>query len=92
MAVMAVIFDFDDTLLPDSTSANDAQRLGEQGFDPPLAYLNLLLDEVRPGGRLEGLTNGRLRDFGATLDSTRFEGLRDMIYAGDGMTTPPASR
>ena len=93
MAVMAVIFDFDDTLLPDSTSAllseygidpaqfwaNDAQRLVEQGFDPPLAYLNLLLDEVRPGGRLEGLTNDRLRDFGAMLDSTWFEGLPQLF-------------
>ena len=93
MAVMAVIFDFDDTLLPDSTSAllgeygidparfwgEDAQRLVEQGFDPPLAYLNLLLDEVRPGGRLEGLTNDRLREFGATLDSTWFEGLPQLF-------------
>ena len=89
MAVIAVIFDFDDTLLPDSTSAlltefgidpTDfwtvrAQQLVEQGFDPPLAYLNLLLDEVRPGGKLEGLTNDRLREFGASLDATWFEGL-----------------
>lgn len=89
MAVMAVIFDFDDTLLPDSTSALlaehdidpahfwsvEAQRLVEQGYDPPLAYLNLLLDEVRPGGNLDGLTNDQLREFGKSLDSTWFEGL-----------------
>ena len=89
MAVIAVIFDFDDTLLPDSTSAlltefgidptdfwsGRARQLVEQGFDPPLAYLNLLLDEVRPDGRLEGLTNDWLGEFGASLDETWFEGL-----------------
>lgn len=93
MAVIAVIFDFDDTLLPDSTSAlldeygidptrfwsEDAQRLVEEGFDPPLAYLNLLLDEVKPGGKLEGLTNEQLHDFGASLDSTWFDGLPDLF-------------
>ena len=93
MAVMAVIFDFDDTLLPDSTSAllsehgidpaqfwsGDAQRLVEQGYDPPLAYLNLLLDEVRPGGKLEGLTNDRLEAFGRSLDSTWFDGMPEFF-------------
>lgn len=93
MAVMAVIFDFDDTLLPDSTSALlaecgidsgqfwkvDAPRLVAQGFDPPLAYLKLLLDEVRPGGRLEGITNDYLREFGASLDRTWFEGLPELF-------------
>ena len=90
---MAVIFDFDDTLLPDSTSAllsahgidpgqfwsGDAQRLVEQGYDPPLAYLNLLLDEVRPGGKLAGLTNDQLGVFGRSLDSTWFEGMPEFF-------------
>ena len=90
---MAVIFDFDDMLLPDSTSAllsehgidpaqfwsGDAQKLVEQGYDPPLAYLNLLLNEVRPGGKLEGLTNDQLRGFGKSLDSTWFEGMPEFF-------------
>ena len=92
MAVVAVIFDFDDTLLPDSTSALlsahgihatefwtvEVKRLVDDGFDPPLAYLNLLLAEVRPGGRLAQLTNAALHDFGASLDPTWFDGLPEM--------------
>jgi len=66
-AVLAVVFDFDETLVPDSTSKllqsrgvdphefwteHVRQRL-EQGFDPTLAYLGLILDYVgadRPSG------------------------------------------
>jgi phosphoserine phosphatase len=89
MSVIALVFDFDDTLMPDSTSAlleahgidtsefwqRDARELVDRGFDPPLAYLNLLLDEVRPDGRLAGLTNQRLAEFGASLDDKWFAGL-----------------
>jgi phosphoserine phosphatase len=90
MAVIAVIFDFDDTLVPDSTSAlltshgidadrfwtDEVRRLvEEQGYDPPLAYLNLLLQEIGIGRRLGALTNTKLREFGATLDGTWFPGL-----------------
>jgi len=60
MSLVAVIFDFDDTLLPDSTSAllrehgldpddfwsHRVKALVDQGYDPPLAYLNLLLQEI----------------------------------------------
>jgi phosphoserine phosphatase len=105
MAVIAVIFDFDDTLVPDSTSAlleahginaqqfwtTDARRLvEEEGYDPPLAYLKLLLDEVGPGKRLGELTNAKLAEFGATLDDKWFPGLpeifddlRDIVSKGD---------
>lgn len=93
MSVIAVIFDFDDTLLPDSTSAllqahgiDDVQfwsvhvkQLVDQGYDPPLAYLNLLLEEVGADKPLGELTNAKLTEFGATLDSTWFEGLPDMF-------------
>lgn len=89
MAVIAVIFDFDDTLLPDSTSAlldqagvdptafwsGTAKQLYDAGYDQPTAYLNPLLDMVGPGLPLGELTNERLRDFGATLDATWFPGL-----------------
>jgi phosphoserine phosphatase len=93
MAVLAVIFDFDDTLLPDSTSAllrehglepddfwaNRARQLVNEGYDPPLAYLNLLLQEVGPGRPLGEMTNDRLREFGRSLDQTWFPGLPQMF-------------
>ena len=93
MALLAVIFDFDDTLLPDSTSALlqehglkpdefwsiRVKRLVDQGYDPPLAYLNLLLHEVSPDKALANLTNQKLAEFGATLDDTWFPGLPDLF-------------
>jgi phosphoglycolate phosphatase-like HAD superfamily hydrolase len=89
MSVVAVIFDFDDTLLPDSTSAllsahgldpaefwtKRVKALVEQGYDPPLAYLNLLLKEVGPDKPLGVLNNSSLHEFGQSLDGTWFPGL-----------------
>jgi phosphoglycolate phosphatase-like HAD superfamily hydrolase len=93
MAVLAVIFDFDDTLLPDSTSALleahgidskefwkvRAKELVDQGYDPPLAYLNLLLQEVGADKPLGELTDEYLRDFGSQLDGTWFPGLPELF-------------
>jgi phosphoglycolate phosphatase-like HAD superfamily hydrolase len=93
LAVIAVTFDFDDTLVPDSTSAllsqhgidpddfwpNKAKTPVDRGYDPPLAYLNLLLDEVGAGRRLGLLSNETLRTFGASLDSTWFPGLPELF-------------
>jgi phosphoserine phosphatase len=93
LAVIAVIFDFDDTLVPDSTSAllrghgidpdefwpTKAKALVDQGYDPPLAYLNLLLQEVGEGRPLGLLSNQDLGAFGRTLDSSWFPGLPGMF-------------
>lgn len=93
MSVVAVIFDFDDTLLPDSTSALlrehglnpdqfwtvQAKALVDQGYDPPLAYLNLLLGEVGAGKPFGEMTNQRLKEFGASLDQTWFPGLPELF-------------
>lgn len=93
MSVLAVIFDFDDTLLPDSTSAllrayglkpeqfwqERTKALVDSGYDPPLAYLNLLLREIGPGKPLGELTNQDLKDFGAGLDDTWFPGLPQLF-------------
>ena len=93
MAVIAVVFDFDDTLVPDSTTALLESRgvdvdefwsklvppLVNDGYDPPLAYLRLILDQVSNGGALAGLTNRDLRDFGGSLDTQYFEGLPKMF-------------
>jgi hypothetical protein len=79
--VIAVIFDFDDTLTDDSTTKllghhgldpsdfwkNRAASMLRDGWDPTLAYLKLLLDEVGPGKSLGKLTNANLQAFGGTL-------------------------
>jgi phosphoserine phosphatase len=93
MSLVSVIFDFDDTLLPDSTSAlprehgldpgdfwsRSVKRLVDQGYDPPLAYLNLLLKDVGSGKPLGELTNQRLAEFGGVLDETWFSGLPQLF-------------
>jgi hypothetical protein len=87
--IVAVIFDFDDTLLPDSTTkllkahgidtdffwSKQARDLILQGYDPPAAYLNLMLNNTGEGKPLGSLTNQKLTDFGASLDNTFHEGL-----------------
>jgi phosphoglycolate phosphatase-like HAD superfamily hydrolase len=93
VAVLAIIFDFDDTLVPDSTSAlltahnidpsefwsTHVKSFVDTGYDPPLAYLNLLLKQVGLGRPLGELTNARLREFGQSLDDKWFPGLPDLF-------------
>jgi len=87
--LIAVIFDFDDTLMPDSTTALlasrgidvdhfwsiEAKQLVERGFDPTLAYLQLILDGIGQGKRLGKLTRRDLGNFGRSLDTEYYEGL-----------------
>lgn len=93
MTAIAVVFDFDDTLVPDSTSSFLESRgvdvkkfwselvppLVDEGYDPPLAYLRLILDQIGPEKPLGSLSNEVLRNFGATLDNQYFEGLPEMF-------------
>src|SRR5436309_4101541 len=86
---IAVAFDFDDTLVPDSTTkllsdhgintrtfwGRDAKALVQSGYDPALAYLNLMLRNIGPGKPLGQLTNRDLRRFGAKLDDHFYSGL-----------------
>lgn len=79
--IIAVVFDFDDTLTDESTSAlldsagidvadfwgNKAKALLDDGWGPVPAYLKLILDNVGDGKPLGKLTNARLREFGAGL-------------------------
>jgi phosphoserine phosphatase len=79
--VVAVVFDFDDTLTDDSTTKlleahgidtrdfwqNQMVRLVKAGWDPTLAYLRLILANVGPSAPLGDLTNAGLRAFGAGL-------------------------
>jgi phosphoserine phosphatase len=81
--ILAVIFDFDDTLIGDSTTkllsqygidtdkfwGKEVWQLVEDGYDPTLAWLGLFLDKVGQRKPLGRLTNGTLTEFGAHLDT-----------------------
>jgi hypothetical protein len=87
--IIALVFDFDDTLVPDSTTKLlrsrgidtkefwqvHAKKLIQEGYDPPSAYLKLLLDNVGEDKPLGALTNDDLRRFGETLDADYYPGL-----------------
>lgn len=89
---IAVIFDFDDTLVPDSTTRllkehgvdvdrfwnRDAKSLIAEGYDSALAYLKLLLDNIGDGKPLGRLTSAGLRRFGASL---KFHPGLDTLFA-----------
>jgi phosphoglycolate phosphatase-like HAD superfamily hydrolase len=80
--IIAVVFDYDDTLTDDSTTKlldshgidtrdfwqNKMKTLTDAGWDATLAYLKLILDETQPGRPLENLSNAKLAEFGASLD------------------------
>lgn len=86
---IAVVFDFDDTLVPDSTTMllenhgidpkkfwkTDLERLVKDGYDPTLGFLRLVLDNVGPGKPFGQLSNNDLRKFGKTLDKHLYPGL-----------------
>jgi hypothetical protein len=85
---IALVFDFDDTLVPDSTTKlldsrgvnpdslwAEARTLLAQGYDQPHAYLRLLLDMVGDGKPLGPLRNADLAEFGASLDGDYYPGL-----------------
>jgi FMN phosphatase YigB (HAD superfamily) len=71
---LAIVFDFDDTLLPDSTTlllekhqidprnfwGKEVKNLIDLGFDPPHAYLRQLLKNIGKGKPLGLLTNQRI--------------------------------
>lgn len=87
MSTLALVFDFDDTLVPDSTTRLlkrhvDPEKfwaglkpLVRSGYDPTLAFLHAFLDLVGEGAPLGRLDNKGLRQFGASLNSAFFPGL-----------------
>ena len=90
---IAVVFDFDDTLVPDSTTIllkqhgidpdafwnEDLKALVAQGYDATLGYLRLLIDNVGEGKPLGLLTNQQLREFGGTLDKHFYPGIPEVF-------------
>ena len=94
MSVIAVIFDYDDTLVPDSTTqllkhhdidtkkfwGSDFKDLVKnKGYDPPLAYLKLILDNIGEDKPLGNLNNKRLREVGATIEETMYPGVKNLF-------------
>lgn len=89
MNTIALVFDFDDTLLPDSTTrllasyGVDAEyfwqryvkELIRKGFEPSLAYLNRILDLTGDGRPLGLLSPEKLNQFGSTLNKSFYPGL-----------------
>jgi len=90
---IAVIFDFDDTIVPDSTTKllqayginpetfwkRDVRNLIASGFDPAHASLTLLLNNIGRDRPLGLLTNRDLRKFGERLERHFYPGLPDLI-------------
>jgi phosphoserine phosphatase len=89
---IAVVFDFDGTLMPDSSSLflqsrgidvddfwKRANARLRKGWDQALAWLDLLLEETGPAGRLAGLTQEDLTSFGESLDGQLFPGVRALF-------------
>ncbi len=86
---IALVFDFDDTLVPDSTTMllkkygidpkkfwqKDLKALVTNGYDSTLGFLKLLLDNIGPDKPFGNLTNAELRAFGRTLDKEFHPGL-----------------
>ncbi len=86
---IGVIFDFDDTLAPDSTTqllqeyGCDPQEFWsvefptrvKAGYDPTVAYLSLLLDKVGKDRPFGELTIEDLESVGATLNEVLYPGL-----------------
>jgi phosphoserine phosphatase len=81
--IIAVIFDFDDTLTDETTTkllashgidpaefwqTQNKEMITKDGWDPVPAYLKLMLDQVGDGKPLGRLKNSDLRKFGESLE------------------------
>ena len=93
LETLAVVFDFDDTLVPDSTTIlleehgikskdfwlDNVKKLVQSGYDPAHAYLKELLANIGPKKPLGELTNDDLRRFGKKLDNRFFPGVFELF-------------
>lgn len=92
--IIACVFDFDETLGPDSTSrllesagvdthkfwTEDVKALIDAGYDPALAWLRLLVELCGEGRPLGLLNNHGLSEFGReTLDASLFPGVLELL-------------
>ena len=93
ISTIAVIFDFDDTLVPDSTTAlldkygintedfwtKKVRALVDDEYDPALAYLRLLLENIGPNRPLGNLCLRDLKSFGKSHSRHLYRGLPGLI-------------
>jgi len=93
MGIIAVIFDYDDTIVPDTITQlleyhridvhkfweSDFKKKVEQGFCPTHAYLNLILNYIGKKKPLGALTNKNLRKFGKVAAKMQYSGLHGLI-------------
>ena len=93
LTTLALIFDFDDTMVPDSTTEllaahsikpedfwlKEVRELIDSGYDPTHAYLKRLLDLIGDGKPLGSLTNNGLRQFGQSMDTKLYPGLPELF-------------
>lgn len=91
--VIAVIFDFDDTLAPDTTSAlladfgidtnrfwkEEVRSLVQDGYDQAVAWLTLIAELTAPGEPLEDLSLQRLEEFGSRVERMLYPGLPGLL-------------
>lgn len=89
MTTIALVFDFDDILAPDSTTqflehhGIDAEEFWleefrhkiQAGYDPTVAYLTLLLEKVGEDRPLGQIGTDDLEEFGSSLDETLYPGV-----------------
>lgn len=86
---IGVIFDFDDTLAPDSTTYL-LKKLGidpekfwnedfveriQKGYDPTVAYLSLLIDHTRNQDDIDPLTPDNLEEYARDLNGELYPGI-----------------
>jgi phosphoserine phosphatase len=90
--IIAVVFDFDDTLMPDTTSLfleahninsgefwqKEVGGLVKKGYDPTLAFLQKFLSKIGSNKSLGQLSNSDLNKFGKTLNSKFFTGVKSL--------------
>lgn len=90
---LAFIFDYDDTIVPDSTSQllvkyginpkkfwdKDFKKLIQLGYEPTIAYLNLIVQNIGDGKKLGNLTNDDLYNFGKEVQKSSYLGIFSLI-------------
>lgn len=90
---IGLIFDFDDTIAPDSTTqlleekgvdpqefwAVEFPELVRVGYDPTIAYLRLILDKIGPDDQLGELTREDLEAFGKELSESFYSGVPELF-------------
>lgn len=79
--IVAIVFDFDDTLAPDSTSSflqsldvavrdfwKEAARRVREGWDPVPAYLQMMIEESKRRAPAKRITREKLRQWGRRVE------------------------